>query len=102
MASQPSRTATGKHRRWRKRILQAEQTRGITNCPICNTKLDYNHSMQPNSAEPDHIIAHKYGGGYTLDNGRAICRRCNQSRGDGTNDARRGMQPKQITTDLQW
>ena len=96
------RTASGQHRRWRRRVLAAEQARGVVNCPICGVALDYEHSMRPNSAEPDHVVAFKFGGGYELSNGRALCRRCNQRRGDGSRDVVNATQVKIATTDVVW
>lgn len=96
------RTASGQHRRWRRRVLAAEQARGVVHCPICGVVLDYEHSMRPNSAEPDHVVAFKFGGGYELSNGRALCRRCNQRRGDGSRDVVNATQVKIATTDVVW
>lgn len=79
-----SRTGTASHKRWRTQILRRDQHAGITHCPDCGTALDYEHSRQPNSAEPDHITPWARGGRNTLDNGRTICRQCNQSRGSRT------------------
>lgn len=76
-----SRTGTTSYKRWRTQILNRDRTQGVTHCPLCNTPLDYTTSRQPNSAEPDHIIPHANGGTNTLENGRTICRRCNQRRG---------------------
>ncbi|WP_442984706.1 HNH endonuclease [Schaalia sp. lx-260] len=56
---------------------------GLTHCPHCHVELDYSQGRQPNSAEPDHVLPHRWGGKNTLDNGRVLCRRCNQSRGAG-------------------
>lgn len=79
-----SRTGTTEHLQWRKRVLARDRSAGITNCPLCGRLLDYETSRLPNSAEPDHITPYAYGGGYTMDNGRTICRQCNQSRGKGS------------------
>jgi 5-methylcytosine-specific restriction protein A len=76
-----SRTGTAQHKRWRAAVIKRDRDQGITACPLCGQPLDYQNSGQPNSVEADHIIPHKYGGPTTLDNGRAICRHCNQSRG---------------------
>ena len=78
-----SRTGTAVYKRWRLAVLRQGQQDGITHCPSCRTTLDYHQGRRPNSAEPDHIIPHSLGGQDTIDNGRILCRRCNQSRGNG-------------------
>ena len=98
-----SRTGTGKYKRWRTNILARDQSAGITHCPLCGCLLDYQRGMMPNSAEADHILADRFGGQLTMENGRAICRRCNQSRGDGSRSARaRRMRPSSTTIDFEW
>lgn len=84
-----SRTGTTSHLRFRKTVLGRDRRAGVTNCPICQCTLDYQTSRTPQSAEPDHIIpaAVAQDLGWTAaqlnhpDNGRTICRRCNQSIG---------------------
>ena len=76
-----SRTGTTSHKNWRTQVLNRDRNQGIAHCPLCNTPLDYTRGLQPNSAEADHIIPHANGGTNTLENGRTICRRCNQRRG---------------------
>lgn len=78
-----SRTGLTPHLNFRKAVLRRDRKAGITNCPLCNTVMDYDITRQPNSAEPDHILAIANGGTNTPSNGRAICRRCNQSKGAG-------------------
>lgn len=80
-----SRTGTASHKRWRKRVLQQAQADGITHCPVlgCGVRLDYSRGLQPNSAEPDHINAWANGGRNDVQNGRVMCRQCNQRRGKG-------------------
>lgn len=86
-----SRTGLTPHLRFRKAVLGRDRRAGITHCPECGCELDYDISRQPNSAEPDHIIpaAKAKTLGWTEaqlnnpQNGRTICRRCNQSRGAG-------------------
>ncbi len=98
-----SRTGTAKHKRWRIAVLARDHAAGITRCPICGVTMDYNVGRKPNSAEADHILAARFGGQLTLDNGRTICRHCNQSRGDGSRSARASMmKPKVITNDFIW
>jgi len=98
-----SRTGTAKYKRWRRTILARDEAAGITHCPLCGCVMDYHHGRQPNSAEPDHILAHKFGGQLTEENGRAICRRCNQARGDGTRSAKaKTLQPVITTVDIKW
>ncbi|KTS90681.1 hypothetical protein NS183_07815 [Microbacterium testaceum] len=77
-----SRTGTTSHLRFRKAVLTRDRKAGITHCPECGVTLNYDISRQPNSAEPDHIIAHRYGGTNDPSNGRTICRQCNQRLGD--------------------
>lgn len=89
-----SRTGLTPHLRFRKAVLTRDRKAGVTHCPIpgCGVELDYGVSRQPNSAEPDHIIpaAQATTLGWTVwqlnapSNGRTICRRCNQSIGDGS------------------
>ena len=95
-----SRTGTTSHKHWRTQILNRDRNQGITHCPLCNTPLDYTTSRQPNSAEPDHIIPHANGGTNTLENGRTICRRCNQRRGalTGHTTARKHAKQTHYTT----
>lgn len=90
-----SRTGTAPHLAFRLAVLTRGQETGTTRCPCtdphkhhtgpCNVWLDYENSRQPNSAEPDHIIPITRGGTDHPDNGRVICRRCNQARGNRTN-----------------
>lgn len=94
-----TRSGTTKHKRWRDAVLHAAQRDGITHCPRCGMWLDYNRSLRPNSAEADHILAHADGGKLTLDNGRVMCRRCNQQLGAETAQRRREArrQPQRVT-----
>ena len=79
-----SRTGLATHLNFRRRVLARDKAAGITHCPECRVLMDYEVSRQPNSAEPDHIVPHAYGGTNDVSNGRTICRRCNQSRGGRT------------------
>ena len=99
-----SRTGTAKYKRWRTAILARDKAAGITHCPLCGCVLDYSRGLLPNSAEPDHIIADAFGGQLTMENGRAICRHCNQARGDGRSTARAKQisEPQVVTVDVEW
>ncbi|WP_399501959.1 HNH endonuclease [uncultured Actinomyces sp.] len=95
-----SRTGTTQYKQWRTRVLAAARDAGVASCPICGVTLDYTQGRKPNSAEPDHILPARWGGRNTLDNGRVLCRRCNQSRGDGT---RRRTPPRRASSvDVPW
>lgn len=94
-----SRTGTSQYRHWRKRVLAAGRAAGITHCPSCNVVLDYVNTLTPASAEPDHILPHRWGGKNVLENGRVLCRRCNQSRGDRVNVPKRQSRPSSVDVD---
>lgn len=86
-----SRTGTAQYKRWCKEVLRLGQLLGVTRCPICGVLLDYSSPRtKPNSAEPDHIIPHSLGGRNDVENGRVICRKCNQKRGNGTRERKAG------------
>ena len=80
-----SRTSTREHKQFRKQVLARAQAMGITHCPACGIKLQYNNNGQrkPNSAEADHIIPASLGGTNHPDNGRVLCAKCNSRRGNG-------------------
>lgn len=80
-----SRTSTREHKQFRKQVLARAQAMGITHCPACGVKLQYNNNGQrkPNSAEADHIIPASLGGTNHPDNGRVLCAKCNSRRGNG-------------------
>lgn len=80
-----SRTGTASHFRFRRAVLSRDRRAGVVRCPLCGVALDYDVSKQPHSAEPDHILPVAMGGTNHPDNGRTICRRCNQSRGGRSN-----------------
>ena len=94
-----SRTGTSQYKHWRKRVLAAGRAAGVTHCPVCNVVLDYVNTRTPASAEPDHILPHRWGGKNVLENGRVLCRRCNQSRGDRVNVPRRAARPTSVDVD---
>ena len=77
-----SRTGTSQWKKVRKRALYLARQQGITHCPYCKVKLDYDITRTPSSAEPDHVFAHANGGEDKLENLRVCCRKCNQSKGD--------------------
>lgn len=77
-----SRTGTSQWKKVRKRALYLAQQQGIDKCPYCDVELDYTRGLQPNSAEPDHVIAHANGGQDRIENLKVCCRKCNQSKGD--------------------
>lgn len=95
-----SRTGTAEYKNWRRRVLARARRAGVTKCPLCGVTLDYTNGMQPNSAVPDHILAWANGGRNTLANGRAICRRCNESKGSRPQPSSRG--PQVVTTLTAW
>jgi 5-methylcytosine-specific restriction protein A len=79
MATSRTGTAT-----WKRVAAQAKANafeQGLTRCPRCRVKLDWEYSKRPNSPEADHIKPHAQGGADTLDNVRIICRKCNQELG---------------------
>lgn len=93
-----SRTGLTPHLRFRGAVLRRDQAAGITNCPLCGVQMDYDKGRQPHSAEPDHIVPITRGGTNDPDNGRTICRRCNQSKGNKLD--RQASSPKRSPTNL--
>ncbi|RLP74363.1 HNH endonuclease [Mycetocola tolaasinivorans] len=96
-----SRTGLTPHLRFRSKVLSRDRKAGITNCPECGTPLDYITTRLPNSAEPDHIIPITKGGTNDPANGRTICRRCNQSRGN-RDKPRKRKTPPEVTASPIW
>lgn len=76
------RTSSAAHIRWRDRVLARARAAGQTECPLCGVALSWGESGLPTSVEADHIIPWSRGGLNDLDNGQAICRTCNRSKGD--------------------
>lgn len=97
-----SRTGTISHKRWREAVLKRDQAAGQTTCPTCGVTLAWGTTLQPNSPEPDHITPWSLGGTNTLDNGRTICRRCNQRRGNGRNNTPKRRRTGTTTTLVAW
>lgn len=84
-----SRTGT---RTWKRLAAQAKRAglaAGIVRCPLCGAWLDYEQGRRPNSAEVDHIMPYSLGGSDDINNVRIICRKCNQSRGNGLHGPKR-------------
>ncbi|WP_353057973.1 HNH endonuclease [Propionimicrobium sp. PCR01-08-3] len=96
-----SRTGTAAYKRWRTAVLRRDRLAGVSRCPICGVEMDYDVGLKPNSAEPDHILAAVFGGRNEIENGRAICRQCNQRRGNGLND-RKPKTTKVVTNLVAW
>ena len=77
-----SRTGTAAWKNLRKRAIYRAKRAGLTHCPSCKVKLDYEVSITPASAEVDHIIPHSRGGADHIDNVTVICRDCNVRKGN--------------------
>lgn len=96
-----SRTGTTNYLRWAAEVKYRARRDGIEHCPRCNVWLDYNRGKRPNSAEADHITAHTNGGRETKENGRVLCRRCNQQLGakvaNENKRKRQGKLPQNVT-----
>ena len=101
-----SRTGTGQYKRWRREVLRQAQRDGVTHCPLCGVQLRYDRGLLPESAEPDHIIPDSLGGKLVAETGRAICRLCNQRRGNGTGLRRQrkseAASQRTVTTLVSW
>lgn len=101
-----SRTGTAQYKHWRREVLRRDERDGVTHCPLCGVKLDYSRGLLPESAEPDHIVPDSLGGRTIAENGRAICRLCNQKRGNGTGERRQrrleAASRRTVTTLVGW
>ena len=100
-----SRTGTASHKRFRREVLRAGQQAGITNCPLCGVLLDYAQGLTPDGAVADHIVPWSNGGTNHPNNGRVLCRRCNESRGDGKSPRQAKAEARtarHVTTLVEW
>jgi len=94
-----SRTGTAQWKAVRTQRLDHDREQGLTRCPRCHVKLDWEYSRRPNSPEPDHIIPWAQGGTDTFENTRTICRLDNQKLGAKQN--RRKTRPVVKTVELE-
>lgn len=100
-SSRSSRTSTAQWKKTRARELRRAQRAGVTKCRYCGCIMDYFRSLQPNSAEVDHINGHANVG----DDGmyQVICRRCNQSKGaKSAPGAKVRFQNQPLTVSRRW
>lgn len=81
----------GRSGKWKKvrRLAWDRDRKAREVCHICGQPIDYSvpASSSPESWEPDHVIPYSQRPDLELDLGniRASHKRCNRSRGDGTN-----------------
>ena len=78
-----SRTGTTKWKRLAADVRRRALHNGMTTCPLCGVELNFTVGRTPTSAEVDHVVPHSRGGRDEVSNLRVLCRRCNQSRGNG-------------------
>lgn len=99
-----SRTGTAKWMRVRDQARAQAIEQGVTNCPRCRVRLDWQYSGRPNSAEVDHVLPHAQGGQDTITNTRILCRRCNQQLGGmmGKRTPRPIIQTTDLPTTIDW
>ena len=97
-----SRTGSGKWRRLRKEVIEEAIRKEQFNCPLCGIGLDYEYSLQPNSAEVDHILEHSLGGQDVKENVRVICRYCNQTRFHKERRNRKPAERIEPETKIEW
>ena len=100
MATSRTGTAT-----WKNLVVQAKaraKHQGITHCRHCKVELNYKQGLLPNSAEPDHVIPHKFGGKDHIDNLEVICRQCNQSKGHRAAPKVAQKDPPPLKTSRKW
>lgn len=79
-----SRTSTASWKAIRRKMIRRAREADLVACPLCQRVLDYDSYQQPDSAEVDHVVSVAQGGTDELSNLTVICRRCNQSKGDGS------------------
>ncbi|MHA7210802.1 HNH endonuclease [Arthrobacter sp. MDT1-65] len=96
-----SRTGTATWKRVREQAIRKAKRLGITHCRHCNTRLDYDVSRTPTSAEVDHILPHSHGGRDHIDNVEVICRLCNTSKGNRAAPKPRNTS-QQLRTSREW
>jgi len=97
-----SRTGTAQWKRARAQAIARAKRTGVTHCRHCRVQLDYTQGLQPNSAEPDHLIPWSAGGRDHVDNLEVICRKCNQSKGHRAAPKASTMPPPPLKTSRKW
>lgn len=97
-----SRTGTAQWKRARAQALARAKRNGVTHCRHCKVQLNYEQGLQPNSAEPDHLIPWAMGGKDHVDNLEVICRSCNQSKGHRGAPKAKATPPTPLKTSRKW
>jgi len=77
-----SRTGTGNYLRNSARVKRQAQANGLTHCPApgCGVLLNWDTPRLDESAETDHILEARHGGGDNVENLRVWCRKSNRDR----------------------